>query len=527
MEALRAGDPERVGEVVLRGRLGAGGMGEVFLGRSPGGRAVAVKVVHPHLARQREFRRRFAREVAAARAVSGAFTAPVVAAGPEDDPPWIATVYVPGPDLAEAVERVGPLPEGSVWLLAAGLTEALQAIHGERLLHRDLKPSNVLVAADGPRVIDFGIARASEGTVLTGTGQVMGTPGFMSPEQAEGGNVGPASDVFALGAVIAYAAGATAPFGQGAPLEVLHRVVNGQPRLDALQGPLHELALACLAKNPAERPTLPQLLDRITSHWDPPDESPGMSPWPAAVTALIHHRTTHSTAPYTRPGGPVPTHSAPTVAAPRVRGRERPDPGPRSDGPRDSSEVRDPGEGRVDLGGLFVPHVAGMELRADVSDGEIVAATVILRDSAIQLQAFAAPEQQNIWDEVREEIGSGFTRRGVAVDEVEGPLGRELRAQVPGRLPDGTDGFQVVRFVGVDGPRWFLRGVISGQGAVQPMATGLLEQVFRDTVVVRGDVPMAHRAPIVLTPPAAPTATGRRRPPRSPWGFDRAAEPGH
>ncbi|WP_330337350.1 DUF3710 domain-containing protein [Streptomyces sp. NBC_00557] len=183
------------------------------------------------------------------------------------------------------------------------------------------------------------------------------------------------------------------------------------------------------------------------------------------------------------------------------RERVRLEPGPRPDGPWDSSEVRDPGEGRVDLGGLFVPGVDGMELRVEVAGDAIVAATVVLRDSAIQLQAFAAPKREGIWGEVREEIASGITQQGGIVDEVEGPLGWELRAQVPVQLPDGTGGFQVVRFVGVDGPRWFLRGVISGQGAVQPQAAGLLEQIFRDTVVVRGDGPMAPRDPIVLKLP--------------------------
>ncbi|MFF8503198.1 Hsp70 family protein [Streptomyces anulatus] len=301
MEPLRAGDPETVGGFGLRGRLGAGGMGEVFLGRSPGGRAVAVKVVHPHLARQGEFRRRFAREVAAARAVGGAFTAPVMAAGPEDDRPWIATVYIPGPDLAEAVGVAGPLAEGAVWRLAAGLVEALQAIHAVGVLHRDLKPSNVLVAADGPRVIDFGIARTLEDTALTATGLVVGTAGYMAPEQAEGGEVGPPGDVFALGAVIAFAATGAGPFGEGPPLAVLHRVVNGRPRLDGLTGPLRELVDVCLAKDPRERPTLTALLERIGAHWEPTDDFPDSSPWPDGVTTLIQQRATPPTAPYTEP----------------------------------------------------------------------------------------------------------------------------------------------------------------------------------------------------------------------------------
>lgn len=183
------------------------------------------------------------------------------------------------------------------------------------------------------------------------------------------------------------------------------------------------------------------------------------------------------------------------------RERVRLEPEPRPDGPWDSTEVRDPAEGRVDLGGLFVPGVDGMELRVEVAGDAIVAATVVLRDSAVQLQAFAAPKREGIWGEVREEIAAGITQQGGIVDEVEGPLGWELRAQVPVQLPDGTGGFQVVRFVGVDGPRWFLRGVISGQGAVQPQAAGLLEQIFRDTVVVRGEGPMAPRDPIVLKLP--------------------------
>ncbi|KAF4410707.1 DUF3710 domain-containing protein [Streptomyces lycii] len=176
-------------------------------------------------------------------------------------------------------------------------------------------------------------------------------------------------------------------------------------------------------------------------------------------------------------------------------------PAPRPDGPWDISEVSKPEEGRVDLGGVFVPGVEGMELRVEVAGDAIVAATVVLKDSAVQLQAFAAPKREGIWGEVREEIASGITRQGGVIDEVEGPLGWELRAQVPVQLPDGKNGVQVVRFVGVDGPRWFLRGVISGQGAVQPQTAGLLEQIFKDTVVVRGDQPMAPRDPIVLKLP--------------------------
>ncbi|MDT0378360.1 DUF3710 domain-containing protein [Streptomyces sp. DSM 42041] len=176
-------------------------------------------------------------------------------------------------------------------------------------------------------------------------------------------------------------------------------------------------------------------------------------------------------------------------------------PAPRPDGPWDLSEVGEPGKGRVNLGGIYVPGVEGMELRVEVAGDAIVAATVVLRDSAVQLQAFAAPKREGIWEEVREEIAAGITKQGGVIDEKEGSLGWELRAQVPVQLPDGKHGVQVVRFIGVDGPRWFLRGVISGQGAVQPEQAGLLESIFRDTVVVRGESPMAPRDPIVLQLP--------------------------
>ena len=187
---LEPEDPRKVGPYLLLGRLGSGGMGWVYLGRSRGGRHVAVKVIRAELAGQADFRTRFAREVTAARTVSGLFTAPVVDADLDAPMPWLATGYVPGPSLSDAVERHGPLPVRSVLALAAGLAEGLEAIHAAGIVHRDLKPSNVLLAEDGPRVIDFGISRAAEESPLTGTGLVIGSPGFMSPEQAQGGRWG-------------------------------------------------------------------------------------------------------------------------------------------------------------------------------------------------------------------------------------------------------------------------------------------------------------------------------------------------
>ena len=211
MKALAADDPRVIGEYRLRGRIGSGGMGRVYLGLSPAGRAVAVKVVQPNLAQDAEFLRRFQQEVALAKAVSGIYTAPVVASGLQEDPPWLATAFVPGPSLAQVVTDHGPLSEASLWPLLGGLVEALAAIHACGVVHRDLKPANVLLATDGPRVIDFGISRAADGISLTATGVVFGTPGYVSPEQAEGKPSGPASDMFALGCVIAYAARGAGP----------------------------------------------------------------------------------------------------------------------------------------------------------------------------------------------------------------------------------------------------------------------------------------------------------------------------
>ena len=287
LEPLAPGDPLKVGGYELRARLGSGGMGRVYLGFSAAGRAVAVKVVHPALAGDQEFRARFRREAAAAQAVSGAYTASVVAAGPDDDPPWLATVFVPGPSLPDAVADGGPLPAASVWRLAAGLVEALQALHSRGLVHRDLKPANVLLAVDGPRVIDFGISRALEATSVTATGTTVGTPSFMSPEQAEGGPPEPAGDVFSLGGVLAFAATGAAPFGDGSPAEVLYRVVHSAPALDGIPVPLRDLVSGCLAKAPAARPPLSRLAAAIAAAAPAAAVSSPTSFWPDALTDLI------------------------------------------------------------------------------------------------------------------------------------------------------------------------------------------------------------------------------------------------
>ncbi|WP_234386555.1 serine/threonine-protein kinase, partial [Streptomyces sp. ERV7] len=246
-------------------RLGSGGMGQVYLARSPGGRLVAVKVVRPDLARDAEFRRRFAREVTAARRVNGAFTAGVVDADPDGSPAWLAVVYVPGVSLAEAISGHGPWPVQPVLALGAGLTEALEAIHAAGVVHRDLKPSNVLLAADGPRVIDFGISAAGEASALTHTGMTIGTPGFMSPEQLTGQPVGPPSDVFSLGALLAYTASGVGPFGAGTPHALHFRAVYEEPSLASVPAELRSVVAACLAKEPDERPTVAALLEQLTT----------------------------------------------------------------------------------------------------------------------------------------------------------------------------------------------------------------------------------------------------------------------
>ncbi|MFI5724433.1 serine/threonine-protein kinase [Streptomyces cyaneofuscatus] len=269
MEGIRplvAGDPERIGPYPLLGRLGAGGMGRVYLARSAGGRTVAVKVVHEEHISNGEFRARFRREIEAARRVGGRYTAPVLDADADADHPWVATGYVPGPSLEQAVREHGPLPAESVHALAEGLLRALRGIHAAGIVHRDLKPSNVLLTVDGPRVIDFGIARALQVSVeslLTSTGMVIGSPGFMAPEQILGEETGTGADVFALGCVLMYAATGQLPFGNGASNQhaVMYRIVESAPDLSQVgDAALRELIGRCLTKKPAERPGVDALL---------------------------------------------------------------------------------------------------------------------------------------------------------------------------------------------------------------------------------------------------------------------------
>ncbi|MGW1463456.1 serine/threonine-protein kinase [Streptomyces sp. NPDC002308] len=323
MQPLEAGEPRTIGAYRLLGRLGAGGMGRVYLGRSAGGRTVAVKVVHPHFALDEQFRARFRREVDSARRVGARWTAPVLDADPDAPVPWVATGYVAGPSLSQAVTRHGALPEQAVRALGGGLAEALGAVHQQGIVHRDVKPSNVLLALDGPRLIDFGIARALGATVsLTSTGASVGSPGYMAPEQIRGGDISGAADVFSLGAVLTYAATGSAPFPGDSSAVLLYKVVHEEPELGDLRGELRDLIAACLAKNPDARPS-------------PPDIARALAPAGAAVLVaagwlpaeLVHQVSRDAVAlldlePQEGPvlSGPVPFSSA-SLDVPPADGR--------------------------------------------------------------------------------------------------------------------------------------------------------------------------------------------------------------
>ncbi|MCK1795293.1 protein kinase [Streptomyces sp. XM4193] len=337
MEQLEPGDPQRIGGYHLLGRLGAGGMGEVYLARSARGRTVAVKLVRPELAELDEFRRRFRQEVLAAQRVGGHWTAPVLDADTEAAVPWVATGYVAGPSLHRVVARGhGPLPEHSVRVLAAGLGHALRDIHAAGLIHRDLKPSNVLLTIDGPRVIDFGIARALENVTdggLTSTGAVIGSPGFMSPEQVRGERLTPACDVFSLGSVLTFAATGRLPFGSpdSGQHALMFRIAEEEPDLDELPEPLVELVTECLRKDPARRPTLTAILERTDASAAVRAGRVADTWLPGALTAelarhaveLLNHEyadesapTTAAAVPDTAPADTAPVETAPLPSAP-------------------------------------------------------------------------------------------------------------------------------------------------------------------------------------------------------------------
>ncbi|MFJ8645535.1 serine/threonine-protein kinase [Streptomyces sp. NPDC093546] len=315
MKPLTGDDPVQIGPFRLLGRLGSGGMGRVYLARSAGGRTVAVKVVHAELAAQDEFRRRFAREVAALERVGGAGTAPVLGADTGAEAPWVAVGYVAGPSLRTVVgDEYGPLPPASVRSLAAGLARALEHIHATGLVHRDLKPANILLTVDGPRIIDFGIARAVDTLTdggLTSTGAVVGSPGYMSPEQVRGERLTPASDIFCLGSVLAYAATGCPPFGtaDSGVHAMMFRIAHDEPDLTGLPAELDELVRGCLAKDPADRPTAAWLAAHVEA----------AEPWlPGGLLAQLGRLAAGL---LDEDGAPTPV---PETARRKPRGRRRP-----------------------------------------------------------------------------------------------------------------------------------------------------------------------------------------------------------
>lgn len=321
MRPLTPDDPRAVGEHRTLARLGAGGMGVVYLARSPGGALAAVKVIRAEHAADPGFRARFRRETEAARRITGPWAVPVTGADPEARQPWLATAFVPGPSLAEAVAARGPLPDSTVRLLGARLAGVLAAVHDAGLIHRDVKPGNVLLALDGPRLIDFGIARHEGATALTATDAVIGTPGYLAPEQASAGPLGPACDIFALGCVLVYAATGRRPFGHGNAASVLFRTVHHEPDLNGLPPGLLPLVESCLAKNPADRPTARQVAQRLTAATDGTAPTgaaasvraadaahPAERDWaPPGLSALIAERATAALS--------LPTPEPPTVVA--------------------------------------------------------------------------------------------------------------------------------------------------------------------------------------------------------------------
>ncbi|MFI6344744.1 protein kinase [Streptomyces sp. NPDC050560] len=317
MQPLDPGEPAVIGPYRLLGRLGSGGMGRVYLGHGASGRTVAVKSVHPHFALDEEFRARFRREVAAARKVGGAWTAPVLDADPDAPLPWVATGYVAGPSLTEAVgtgDRLAPLPERAVRVLGAGLAEALAHVHALGLVHRDVKPSNVLLTVDGPRLIDFGVARALDGTTtLTATGASIGSPGYMAPEQILGQDVTGAADVFSLGAVLVYAATGRPPFPGDSSAALLYHVVHEPPTLHGLGGDLHDVVARCLAKEPGDRPAPAELSALLVPEGAQTAVAAGWLPGPVIAMAV---RALDQVVNLERPGPDTPAPGANSAATP-------------------------------------------------------------------------------------------------------------------------------------------------------------------------------------------------------------------
>jgi serine/threonine kinase PknH len=335
MQPLTDADPGEIAGYRIGGRLGTGGMGRVYLAFTDGGRPVALKVIRPELGEDPEFRHRFRQEIAAARRVHGLYTAQVLDADPDATPPWLVTAYVPGPSLQETVASHGPMPPGTVLLMMAGVAEALRAIHAAGVVHRDLKPSNVLLAPDGPRVIDFGIAWAAEATAVTRTGIRVGSPQFMAPEQISGVAVAPAIDVFSLGSLAAFAATGRPAFGQGSMEAVLYRVLHQPADLQDCPPPLRGLVERCLAKQPADRPSVTTIVTEARRLAAAQGLQVSQSWLPAGVAAALG-RHNPPAPPLTMPlptATAQPPQAPPRPAAPPVSSYQPPRQGAAYPGP--------------------------------------------------------------------------------------------------------------------------------------------------------------------------------------------------
>ncbi|MFD8426447.1 serine/threonine-protein kinase [Streptomyces coelicoflavus] len=388
-QPLQDDDPRTVAGYRLAARLGAGGMGRVYLSHTRGGRPVAIKVVRSELADDQTFRRRFSREIKAARKVKGAYTAELIDADPDATPPWLATLYVPGPSLSDAVARSGPLPVPAVLWLMAGVAEALQAIHDAGIVHRDLKPANVLLADDGPRVIDFGISLAADSTAHTATGTTIGTAQYMAPEQASAGAITAATDVFSLGQTAAFAALGRPLYGDGPAATVLYRIVHSEPDLSGLPERLRDLFARCLAADPGERATPAEIVEwcrrelgrdagEVTGPavWREIAGPPVTVPPPVAATGAA----TAATPPAVP--GPIAAHTAPWTA-------------PQGTAPMPWRGAPAPWPGAVGPGGPFVPRPpAGPEERkrrrrrtALISAAAVVACGLVILAGSMLLDA--------------------------------------------------------------------------------------------------------------------------------------------
>ncbi|MFD7504225.1 DUF4328 domain-containing protein [Streptomyces sp. NPDC059850] len=448
MENLGAQDPRWIGEYQLLGRLGEGGMGKVYLARSARGRTVAVKLVQAELARQPDFRGRFKREVEAARRVGGQWTAPVLDADTEAEVPWVATGYIGGPSLHEVVaDDFGALPEQSVRVLAHGLSLALRDIHGAGLIHRDLKPSNILITIDGPRVIDFGIARAldavSGNSNLTATGAVVGSPGFMSPEQVRGETVTTASDVFCLGSVLAFAATGRQPFGRvdSGIHALMYRIAQEEPDLEGLPEGLLGLVTACLSKDPAQRPSVPDLITYTEAA--APDAA---EPWlPGGLLArlgrdalqLLEAENPHQQATAPAPATPQSAYATPSAgAAAGAAGPSTPNPpsaygapsAPAAYGYPMNGAQQQPGSPWPQAGGYQTPSgptAGGQKVRSVRALGNTLVAVFVVWMLLTISDLYLRMSQFGALRDLAEDEGSNAAveRRAEAVASLDGALG--------------------------------------------------------------------------------------------------------